>query len=157
MWPLIYCFLKICLTWKRRLLQKTISFPNDFKSLHGVCYLLFTVSSGHVQPSIPAPPAHLPGQPQVLSNQIVQPVNSDRVGIESVMQFVASTFAGAQLMDSHSVCYHIRSNTLGIISPRYFLNKHTTLFKVLLLCFHSYEIDSPPSHLDSNVMNLFSL
>ena len=67
-------------------------------------YLLFTVNSGNVQPFIPVPSGHLPGQPQALSNQIVQPANSDHVGMEPVMQFVANTFAGAMLMDSHSVC-----------------------------------------------------
>lgn len=68
---------------------------------------LLTVGSGDLQPLIPAPSAHLPGQPQVLCNQIVQPVNPDRVvGIEPVMHFVANTFAGAKLMDSHSVCSH---------------------------------------------------
>ncbi|XP_078344110.1 phospholipid-transporting ATPase ABCA3-like [Oculina patagonica] len=72
------------------------------------------VSSSGVQPSIPAPPTHLPGQPQVLSNQIVQPVNPDRVGTESVMQFVANTFPGAQLMDSHSGILHYQINTEGL-------------------------------------------
>ncbi|KAJ7376779.1 hypothetical protein OS493_032513 [Desmophyllum pertusum] len=67
-----------------------------------------------VQPNIPASPTHFPGQPQVLSNEIVQQVNPDRVGMEPVMQFVANSFAGAQLMDSHSGILHYQINTEGL-------------------------------------------
>ena len=64
--------------------------------------MLSTASSGNVQP-VPVPSAQGPVVPLVVSNQGVEQVDADRVRIESVMQFVANTFAGAQLVDSHSV------------------------------------------------------
>ena len=62
-----------------------------------------TENSGNIQPVIPVSPGSVPVQPQLYSNQIVEQVDADRVGMEPVMHFVANTFAGAQLMDSHSV------------------------------------------------------
>jgi len=53
--------------------------------------------------AVPVPPGQVPVQPLVYSNQMVEQVDADRVGMERVMQFVGSTFAGAQLKDSHSV------------------------------------------------------
>ncbi|KAJ7372893.1 hypothetical protein OS493_016822 [Desmophyllum pertusum] len=73
-----------------------------------------TVSSTNVQPNIPASPTHIPGQPQVFANPIVQQVNPNRVGMEPVMQFVANSFAGAKLMDSHSGILHYQINTEGL-------------------------------------------
>jgi len=65
--------------------------------------VLPTESSSNVQPAIPVPPVQVPVQPVVNSNQIVEQVDADSIGMESVMQFVTNTFAGARLMDSHSV------------------------------------------------------
>lgn len=65
--------------------------------------MLSTENSGNVQPVIPGSPAYVPVQAQVPANQIVEQVDADRVGMEAVMQFVANTFAGAMVMDSHSV------------------------------------------------------
>lgn len=65
--------------------------------------MLSTENSGVVQPVISVPSAQVPVGPQVFSNQNVEQVDADRVGMESVMQFVANTFAGAQLVDSHTV------------------------------------------------------
>ena len=64
--------------------------------------MLSTENSGIIQP-VPVPSAQVPVAPQVFSNQNIEQVDADRVGMESVMQFVANTFAGAQLVDSHSV------------------------------------------------------
>ena len=61
--------------------------------------MLATETSGNV----PVPPAQAAVQPLVYSNQMVEQVDADSIGMESVMQFVANTFAGARLMDSHSV------------------------------------------------------
>lgn len=65
--------------------------------------MLATETSGNAQPVMPVPPAQGPVQPLVYSNQIVEQVDADSIGMESVMQFVTSTFTGAKLMDHHSV------------------------------------------------------
>ena len=80
-----------------------------------------TESRGNIQP-IPIPSAQLPVVPQVFSNQSVVQVDADRAGIESVMQFVANTFVGAQLVDSHSVSSirgFLRAPNVAFIEPLY--------------------------------------
>lgn len=74
--------------------------------------------------AVPVPPGQVPVQPLVYSNQMVEQVDADRVGMERVMQFVGSTFAGAQLMDSHTV-----SSILWAANVTF--NRAVIVFKVL--------------------------
>jgi len=76
--------------------------------------VLATETSGNAQPVMPVPPAQGPVQPLVYSNQIVEQVDADSIGMESVMQFVTSTFTGAKLMDHHSGILHYQINTEGL-------------------------------------------
>ncbi|KAL9959228.1 hypothetical protein ACROYT_G036325 [Oculina patagonica] len=70
------------------------------------------VTSDGVQPPVPPSSGHTPVQLQAPSNVTVPQVNPDPVGM--VMQFVANTFAGAMLMDSHSGILHYQINTEGL-------------------------------------------
>ena len=59
------------------------------------------VSSKDVVPTVPMPSQHpLPGQPQYPTVGMY-PIN---VAVQNAQQFIADTFRGAQLLESHNVC-----------------------------------------------------
>ena len=54
----------------------------------------------------PSSSGHIPGQPQAIAINPDQQLSPDRVemdAVNNVMQFVASSFGRARLVDSHSV------------------------------------------------------